>query len=165
MDMILNMRARNTSAWYVPTARCIFNVDTKKITWEDLPYLVYKRSEQIGHQVRTYLTKKWGVEFVNTGIWNYVRYVMLADVVLEQGTLPTEWKDQAAVFFSWFESVGFNRYNGQMLPEFIEDPVGGVVKVSRTMEQNLPRCASISRASKVRHGHPPKARTQEGWYH
>jgi len=136
--MILNMRARNTSAWYVPTARCIFNVDTEKITWEDLPYLVYKRSEQIGHQVRTYLTKKWGVDFVNTGIWHYVRYVMLADVVLEQAALPTEWKDQAAVFYSWFESVGFNRYNGQMLPEFIEDPAGGTVTVSRTMEHRLP---------------------------
>jgi len=150
MDMILNMRARNTSAWYVPTARCIFDVDTKKITWEDLPYLVYKRSEQIGHQVRTYLTKKWGVEFVNTGIWNYVRYVMLADVVLEQGSLPTEWKDQAAVFYSWFESVGFNRYNGQMLPEFIEDPMGGAVKVSRTMEQILPTDVPADRV-------PPKS--------
>jgi len=138
MDMILNMRARNTSAWYVPTARCIFDVDTNKITWEDLPYLVYKRSEQIGHQVRTYLTNKWGVEFVNTGIWNYVRYVMLADVVLEQTSLPTDWKDQAAVFYSWFESVGFNRYDGQYLPDFIEDPVAGVVNVSRTMKQTLP---------------------------
>mmetsp|Transcript_52843 Transcript_52843/g.138611 ORF Transcript_52843/g.138611 Transcript_52843/m.138611 type:complete len:608 (+) Transcript_52843:78-1901(+) len=138
MDMILNMRARNTSAWYVPTARCIFDVDVNKITWEDLPYLVYKRSEQIGHQVRTYLTKKWGVEFVNTGIWNYVRYVMLADVVLEAPSLPTDWKDQAAVFYSWFESVGFNRYNGQYLPDFIEEPVPGAVNVSRTMKQELP---------------------------
>jgi hypothetical protein len=150
MDMILNMRARNTSAWYVPTARCIFDVDIKKITWEDLPYLVYKRSEQIGHQVRTYLTKKWGVEFVNTGIWNYVRYVMLADVVLEQAALPKEWKDQAAIFYSWFESVGFNRYNGQMLPEFIEDPVGGIVNISRTMEQTLPTDVPTDRV-------PPKS--------
>uniref|UniRef100_A0A7S2JUN4 Uncharacterized protein n=1 Tax=Zooxanthella nutricula TaxID=1333877 RepID=A0A7S2JUN4_9DINO len=138
MDMILNMRARNTSAWYVPTARCIFDVDVKKITWEDLPYLVYKRSEQIGHQVRKYLTNKWGVEFVNTGIWNYVRYVMLADVVLEGSSLPTDWKDQAAVFFSWFESVGFNRYNGQYLPDFIEEPTADAVNVSRSMEQTLP---------------------------
>mmetsp|Transcript_99978 Transcript_99978/g.214154 ORF Transcript_99978/g.214154 Transcript_99978/m.214154 type:complete len:610 (+) Transcript_99978:110-1939(+) len=139
MDMILNMRARNTSAWYVPTARCVFDVDTAKITWEDLPYLVYKRSEQIGHQVRTYLSKKWGVEFVNTGIWNYVRYVMLAGVVLEGQSLPEDWQDQAAVFYSWFESVGFNRYDGQMLPQFIEEPpVAGPVKVSRSMKQTLP---------------------------
>mmetsp|Transcript_68671 Transcript_68671/g.173007 ORF Transcript_68671/g.173007 Transcript_68671/m.173007 type:complete len:609 (-) Transcript_68671:6-1832(-) len=139
MDMILNMRARNTSAWYVPTARCVFDVDTNKITWEDLPYLVYKRSEQIGHQVRTYLSKKWGVEFVNTGIWNYVRYVMLADVVLGAPGLPEDWKDQAAVFYSWFESVGFNRYNGQALPAFIEDPAAsGPVNVSRTMRLELP---------------------------
>ena len=38
--MILNMRSRDTAVWYVPTARCIFDVDTNKITWEDLPYLV-----------------------------------------------------------------------------------------------------------------------------
>jgi len=151
MDMILNMRARNTSAWYVPTARCIFDVDVQKITWEDLPYLVYKRSEQIGHQVRAYLTKKWGVEFVNTGIWNYVRYVMLADVIMEGESLPTEWKDQAALFYSWFESVGFNRYNGQYLPDFIEEPpVAGRVEVSRTMRQTLPTDVPAERA-------PPKS--------
>ncbi|CAE8582169.1 unnamed protein product [Polarella glacialis] len=138
MDMILNMRARNTSAWYVPTARVLFNVDINKITWEDLPYLVYKRSEQIGHQVRTYLTNKWDVEFVNTGIWNYVRYVMLAEVIIKGPDLPTNWSDQAAVFFCWFESVGFNRYNGQYLPDFIEDPAGGKVNISRTMRYELP---------------------------
>mmetsp|Transcript_367 Transcript_367/g.819 ORF Transcript_367/g.819 Transcript_367/m.819 type:complete len:613 (-) Transcript_367:465-2303(-) len=138
MDMILNMRSRNTSAWYVPTARCIFDVDTRKITWEDVPYLVYKRSEQIGHQVRTYLTNKWGVEFVNTGIWNYVRYVMLADVVIKGASLPSDWKDQAAIFWSWFESVGFNRYDGQYLPDFIEEPPTTVVNVSRTMAIELP---------------------------
>jgi len=150
MDMILNMRSRNTSAWYVPSARCIFNVDTNKITWEDLPYLVYKRSEQVGHQVRTYLTKKWGVEFVNTGIWNYVRYVMLAEVVLEKASLPTEWTDQAAIFYSWFESVGFNRYNGRLLPEFIEEPPHGRVNVSRSMEQTLPTAVPEHRV-------PPKS--------
>jgi len=75
---------------------------------------------------------------VNTGIWNYVRYVMLAEVVLEKETLPTDWKDQAAVFFSWFESVGFNRYNGELLPDFIEEPPTAPVTVSRTMEQVLP---------------------------
>eukprot|EP00930_Biecheleria_cincta_P061798 TRINITY_DN4734_c0_g1_i1.p1 TRINITY_DN4734_c0_g1~~TRINITY_DN4734_c0_g1_i1.p1 ORF type:complete len:626 (-),score=92.97 TRINITY_DN4734_c0_g1_i1:386-2212(-) len=150
MDMILNMRARNTSAWYVPTARCIFNVDVNMITWEDLPYLVYKRSEQIGHQVRTYLTKKWGVEFVNTGVWNYVRYVMLADVVLNEEALPTDWKDQAAVFYSWWESVGFNRYNGKYLPDFIEEPVPGIVNVSRTMKWTLPTSVPDDRV-------PPKS--------
>jgi hypothetical protein len=138
MDMILNMRSRNTSAWYVPTARCIFEVDTAKITWKDLPYLVYKRSEQVGHQVRVYLTKKWGVEFPNSGIWNYVRYVMLNDIVMEGKDLPTDWQDQAAVFYSWFESVGFNRYNGKMLPEYIEEPSPEPVTISRTMAHELP---------------------------
>lgn len=152
MDMIMNMRARNTSAWYVPSARCVFEVDTELITWEDLPYLVYKRSEQIGHQVRTYLTNKWGVEFVNTGIWNYVRYVMLAEVVLEKEALPKTWEDQAAIFYSWFESAGFNRYNGQYLPDFIEHPPQSqeMVNISRTQRLELP-------VSVPEHRVPPKS--------
>jgi hypothetical protein len=138
MDMILNMRSHNTSAWYVPTARCYFEVDTNKLTWEDIPYFSYKRSEQIGHQVRTYLTNKWGVAFPNTGIWNYVRYVFLPFITLEGDTLPREWADQAAIFYSWFESLGFNRYNGQMLPEFIDEPNGNPVTISRETKLELP---------------------------
>jgi len=137
MDMILNMRARNTSAWYVPTARVYFEVDTDKLTWEDIPYFSYKRSEQIGHQVRTYLTSKWGLEFPNTGIWNYVRYVFLPYIMLEGSSLPNDWSDQAAIFYSWFESVGFNRYDGQMLPAFIDEPTGKPVIISRTQKHEL----------------------------
>merc|ERR1711971_233469 len=91
-----------------------------------------------------------GVEFVNTGIWNYVRYVMLANVVLEKEALPTEWKDQAAIFYSWFESVGFNRYNNRLSPEFIEEPTGSPVTVSRTMEVSLPTDVPA-------HREPPKS--------
>jgi hypothetical protein len=151
MDMTLNMRARNTSAWYVPTARCYFAVHISRITWEDLPYFNYKRSEQIGHQVRTYLTNKWGAAFPNTGIWNYVRYVYLGreESVLPRSALPDEWEDQAALFYTWFESVGFNRYNGQYLPNFIEKPSPFMVNVSRTMKHELPTTVH-------RHRVPPK---------
>jgi len=138
MDMILNMRARNTSAWYVPTARCYFEVDTNKLTWEDLPYFSYKRSEQIGHQVRVYLTNKWGIAFPNTGIWNYVKYVFVPYITLEGDALPKTWEDQAAIFYTWFESVGFNRYNGQYLPEFIDDPTSEPVTIGRETKQELP---------------------------
>merc|ERR1712151_1486394 len=31
MDMVLNTHAANTSAWYVPTAGSILNVDTRKL--------------------------------------------------------------------------------------------------------------------------------------
>jgi len=138
MDMILNMRARNTSAWYVPTARCYFEVDTNKLTWEDIPYFNYKRSEQIGHQVRTYLTNKWGVAFPNSGIWNYVRYVFVPFLMLEGSAIPEDWEDQAALFYSWFEGVGFNRYNGQYLPDFIEEPTSDPVTISRETKLELP---------------------------
>jgi hypothetical protein len=138
MDMILNMRARNTSAWYVPTARCYFEVDTKKLTWQDIPYFAYKRSEQIGHQVRVYLTNKWGIAFPNTGIWNYVKYVFIPYIMLEGPSLPQKWEDQATLFFSWFESVGFNRYDGQMFPKFIEESSKEPVVVSRETKHELP---------------------------
>jgi len=138
MDMILNMRARNTSAWYVPTSRVYFEVDTNKLTWEDIPYFSYKRSEQIGHQVRTYLTSKWGLAFPNTGIWNYVRYVFLPFIMLEGTSLPKDWSDQAAIFYTWFESVGFNRYDGRMLPEFIDEPTSKPVTISRETKLELP---------------------------
>eukprot|EP00670_Eutreptiella_braarudii_P025787 CAMPEP_0174377350 /NCGR_PEP_ID=MMETSP0811_2-20130205/121411_1 /TAXON_ID=73025 ORGANISM="Eutreptiella gymnastica-like, Strain CCMP1594" /NCGR_SAMPLE_ID=MMETSP0811_2 /ASSEMBLY_ACC=CAM_ASM_000667 /LENGTH=557 /DNA_ID=CAMNT_0015529379 /DNA_START=38 /DNA_END=1711 /DNA_ORIENTATION=- len=138
MDMILNMRARNTSAWYVPTARCAFDVQIDKIVWQDLPYFSYKRSEQIGDQVRRYLTNKWSIEFPNTGIWNYVRYVYLSNIILSAEMLPATWEDQAALFYTWFESLGFNRYNGELLPDFIEAPRPGVVNVSRLVGGGLP---------------------------
>eukprot|EP00929_Paragymnodinium_shiwhaense_P007863 TRINITY_DN111782_c0_g1_i1.p1 TRINITY_DN111782_c0_g1~~TRINITY_DN111782_c0_g1_i1.p1 ORF type:complete len:607 (-),score=151.25 TRINITY_DN111782_c0_g1_i1:227-2047(-) len=137
MDMALNMRARNTSAWYVPTARCYFDVSISKLTWEDMPYFMFKRSEQVGLQVRQYLTNKWGIEFPNTGIWNFVRYVFFADIVFPREAMPEDWKDQAAVFYSWFEAGGFNRYNGQILPFAVEEPANGKVTISRTIVQEL----------------------------
>lgn len=145
MDMILNMRARNTSAWFVPTARCYFAVHLSRLSWEDMPYFSYKRSEQIGHQVRTYLTNKWGVAFPNTGIWTFIRYVFLDETVLEGAALPDEWDNQAALFYTWFESVGFNRYDGQYFPDFIETPSPFTVNVSRTMKHELPNEVPLHR--------------------
>lgn len=150
MDMILNMRARNTSAWFVPTARCYFAVHLSRLAWQDMPYFNYKRSEQVGHQVRTYLTNKWGVAFPNTGIWTYIRYVFLTDTVLERAALPEDWDNQAALFYTWFESVGFNRYDGQYFPDFIEKPSAFVVNVSRTMKHQLSNKVPLHRV-------PPKS--------
>jgi hypothetical protein len=59
-------------------------------------------------------------------------------MLMKEQDMPTEWNDQAALFFSWFEGVGFNRYNGQMLPEFIEEPSSGSVKISRETKLELP---------------------------
>jgi hypothetical protein len=52
--------------------------------------------------------------------------------------MPEHWEDQAAVFYSWFESIGFNRYDGQLFPQFIEQPSSGLVNVTRTTKHELP---------------------------
>lgn len=38
-----------------------------------------------------------------------MKYVYLSNIILGADQLPTEWDDQAAVFYTWFESLGFNR--------------------------------------------------------
>ena len=111
IDNVLAMRLNDTFPWYVPTARVIFDVDVNKIGWRDIPYFVHKRSEEIGLNVRSYLSRKWNVTFPNTGIWNYVRYSFLAEAVYDYNSLPEAWNYQFAMFLSWFHSIGFNRYN------------------------------------------------------
>jgi hypothetical protein len=138
IDNILAMRANDTWPWYVPTARFVFDVDVHKVGWRDIPYFVHKRSEEIGLTVRKYLTRKWGVEFPNTGIWNYVRHNYLHDAVLDDNLLPQEWSSQAALYYSWFQSIGFNRYNGKTLHDLLHSPLGerpsdGDMRISRTM--------------------------------
>lgn len=112
LDSILAMRANGSYAWAVPTARVIFDVDTHKLGWRDIPYFVHKRSEEVGLQVRAYLSDKWGVAFPNTGIWNYVRHVFLSEAVFTDNALPADWSNQRALYLSWFHSIGFNRYDG-----------------------------------------------------
>ena len=139
IDNILAMRANDSYPWYVPTARVIFDVDINKVGWRDIPYFVHKRSEEVGLTVRAYLTHKWRVEFPNTGIWNYVRYSFLSDAILDDNHLPQDWSNQAALYFSWFHSIGFNRYNGHSLHDLLHDPreelsSSGEVVVSRALE-------------------------------
>lgn len=135
IDSILAMRANDSFPWYVPTARVVFDVDIHKVGWRDIPYFVHKRSEEIGLEVRAYLSQKWGVEFPNTGIWNYVRYSFLCDVLLDDNALPSDWESQAALYYSWFHSIGFNRYNGHTLHDTLHGehmlPLDGKVFISR----------------------------------
>ena len=115
IDNVLSMRARQTYPWYVPTASFVFDVNVNKLGWRDLPYFAWKRSDRLGLEVRSYLTQKWGGEFPNTGIWSYVRYSMLQGLALEDNELPSDWQGQAALVLAWFESVGFDSYDGQPL--------------------------------------------------
>lgn len=43
---------------------------------------------------------------------------VLSRLVLEDPQdLPDTWEDHAAVFFAWFQSIGFNTYEGHSFPE------------------------------------------------
>jgi hypothetical protein len=134
IDNILSMRLNNTYPWYVPTSRFIFDVDINKISWRDIPYFVNKRSEEIGLKVCNYLTNKWNVIFPNTGIWNYVRYSFLYDIILDDNNIPNERYNQLALYYSWFHSIGLNRYNNYTLDEilnYIELPINDNISISR----------------------------------
>ncbi len=119
LDNVMSMRANGTYPWYVPSSRFVFDVDIKQVGWNDIPYFSYKRSEEVGKKVVTYLSQKWNVNFPLTGIWHYVRYTVFSSLTLNYNDLPTSRHNQFALFCSWFESIGFNRYNGLTLPEML----------------------------------------------
>tara|TARA_B100000214_G_C23973520_1_gene631435 strand:- start:1971 stop:3449 length:1479 start_codon:yes stop_codon:yes gene_type:complete len=137
LDNILSMRANNTYPWYSPSSRFVFDVDQRKIGWRDIPYFVFKRSEYVGNQVCQYLTNKWSLEFPVTGIWNYVKYDILHKINLDDNSIPSDWEGQTSLFYSWFESIGFNRYNDKNLPTFLntEYNKNETVIIKRVMNQ------------------------------
>ena len=120
IDNVLKLRSKNTSAWFVPTSRFVFNVDKSNLDWKDIAYFSYKRSENVGLKTVDYLTKKWKVKFPVTGIWNYVKYTMLDNYKIYEN-IPDSWLEQRGLFLSWFESIGFNTYNNKHLNEAIYD--------------------------------------------
>lgn len=133
LDNVMSMRANATYPWYVPSSRFVFDVDIKHVGWKDVPYFSYKRSEEVGTNVVNYLNQKWGVHFPLTGIWNYVRYTMFSSLTLDYNNLPSSRHDQFALFCSWFESIGFNRYNGLILPELLKsNEISNELLISRS---------------------------------
>lgn len=120
IDNILAMRANQTVPLYVPSARVLFDVSIEKFTWKDIPYFSYKRSEEIAHTVRNYLSNKWGVNFLNSGMWNYIKYFYFNDNILSYNNIPDNYDYQMILIYSWFQSIGFNRYNNMKFPEFLD---------------------------------------------
>jgi hypothetical protein len=145
LDSVLNLRARGAAApWFVPTARVLFDVSARRVQHNDLPYFSFKRSEETGLQVRAYLAAKWNASFANTGIWNYVRCSYLADVRLLAGALPSASDDamHRALYYAWFQSVGFNRFDGRPLHEFLATrSAHATTHISRVT--NLARCEAV----------------------
>ena len=119
IDNILAMRRNKTVPLYVPSARVLFDVSIEKFTWKDIPYFSYKRSEEIAHTVRNYLSNKWNVNFLNSGMWNYIKYFYFNGNILTYNNIPENYDYQMVLIYSWFQSIGFNRYNNMKFPEFL----------------------------------------------
>ena len=117
IDNVLAMRSNGTHPRYVPTSRVLFDVDVYKLGWREIPYFVWKRSERLGIEVRSYLAQKWNVTFPNTGIWNYVRYSMLQGLSLEDNSLPDDDVGTIALVLAWFHSLGFDTVNDYPIHE------------------------------------------------
>lgn len=133
IDNVLMMRANGTYPWYVPSARFVFDVSVRHMGWRDVPYFSWKRSERVALRVIDYLTAKWGVPFPNSGIWNYVRQSMLHALVLGPNDLPEsrDRRGHCAMFLAWFESIGFDSYDGRRLPDAIGKGCAPTMEVAR----------------------------------
>ena len=108
VDNVLTLRALGIVPHFVPTARFLFDVDARKISWHDVAYLSSKRSEAVGHDTCQYLTQKWDSTFHPSGVWNYVRASYLWSVSFEASQLPTERHQQLLLYYAWFMSIGYS---------------------------------------------------------
>lgn len=138
-DSVMSLRVNNTYPWYVPTSRFIFDVNIDKLAWYDIPYFVNKRSEETCINVINYLTSKWGIIFPNTGIWNYIKYSFLHKITLYSFNLPNNRLYQAALYYSWFHSIGFNRYNN-----FTFNDICNNIEVSKIDNIEISRIININ---------------------
>lgn len=111
VDIALNLLQHGTFAWYTPSSRFIFDVDTGRLGWRDVGYLMRKRSDEVGMQVWAYMQRKWSVTFPVTNIWRYVRDSMLEDMTLTGDDIPRDHGAQLRLVAAWFQGVGYNRFN------------------------------------------------------
>ena len=108
VDNVLALRTLGIVPHYVPTARFLFDVDPRKVSWHDVAYLAEKRSEARGHATCRYLSAKWGATFHPSGVWNYVRASYMWSVTFEAAHLPSEWQRQKSLYHAWFLSIGYS---------------------------------------------------------
>lgn len=109
LDMILNIRNIGKKIVFVPSASLEFRVT--EFLLQDIPYFAYKRSEEIAHRTRDYISTKWSTGVPNTGFWTYIKYTILEQHEYSEQTLNTlSWREQLSCLFGFFQIVGYNRY-------------------------------------------------------
>ncbi|AET42486.1 hypothetical protein EXVG_00301 [Emiliania huxleyi virus 202] len=109
LDMILNLRNIDKKVVFVPSAALEFRVT--QFMLQDIPYFAYKRSEEIAHKTRDYISTKWQVGVPNTGFWTYIKYTILEQHVYCGNALASlSWREQLMTVFGFFQISGYNRY-------------------------------------------------------
>ena len=107
LDVALNLKSKNGTVAYVPSSRFLFDVSAERLSWRDLPYLVWKRSRDPFRDVSEYMTQKWGCHVPTSAIWAYVKHTSLAGVDLRgTGQLPSDHASQARLVEAWFKAAG-----------------------------------------------------------
>jgi len=111
LDVALALRARGGGcAHYVPTARFVFDVDARRVAWQDVGYVAWKRSTEVGIGVLKHMRRKWCVQLPSTAIWDYVRESLLGGAALR--ALPADDDDAGhrQLARAWLQAAGFNRF-------------------------------------------------------
>ena len=152
LDMALEMRNRSTRHVFVPTAQFLFDVDERRVTPRDVAFLAYRRHEELALATLDHMSRKWGLRFPTSRVWDYIKLNTLRDAFFTD--VPAD--DAALVYYAWFHVVGFNRFDRRPLHEFETVPRRPLralatrgVRVSRAIAGPAAELPSFS----VRHEH------------
>ncbi len=122
IDMYLNMLHFNGhKPYFTPDSRIEFRVRHDDLSLGDIPYMAGRRSEINALANHRYLEKKWNAQLFFTSAWNYIKFATMRDThsYNVDAAVPAFVEDRkcfkSLLFFTWFEFIGMNHYNGRRL--------------------------------------------------
>ena len=152
LDMALAMRNRSTHHVFVPTAQFLFDVDERRVTPRDVPFLAYRRHEELARATIEHMERKWGLRFPTSRVWDYIKLNALRDAFFTD--VPPD--DAALLYYAWFHVAGFNRFDRRPLHEFVtalRRPLRTAAARGVRVTRALARPAAAPPHLSVRHEH------------
>lgn len=120
--MYLNMMHEDgVKPYFEPESRIEFRVRHDDLSLGDIPYMAGRRSEINALGNHRYLEKKWKAQFFFTSAWNYIKFATMRDThsYSVSGSTPSFVSSPVCfsnlLFFTWFEFIGMNHYDGERL--------------------------------------------------